>query len=478
MNTNVRRIGIFFLVAFAILIADVTYWQVIDASNLQSRSDNGRLFQQAQHVQRGFILDRNGVVLAGRSIDPTGIVHRTYADPSLSQVIGYDNTRYGKTELEKAYDPYLAGQIFGPSWKSQINQWEHQAVVGDNITLSIDDKLQQQVAAALPDGPSAAIVADPRDGEIYAMASKPTFDANRISDPAYWSSLLTDPGLPLINRPVNGYYVPGSTFKLVTLTAAIDTGTMSLSQEFFGTDALGPLTVGFHTFPDTINNLAECGQSPPVDLATALACSDNIVFARVGLAVGATRWLDYAHRFGLDQPVPFDIPVFVSHTLTPGETFSPVDLAASSFGQGGLHVTPLQMLMIAEAQANHGDIPQPVLVRSVTTPDGTTVKSASYGSLYHVESSATADQVRDAMVEVVQKGSGYAVKNLGVSVAAKTGTAETGDGKPPHAWFVCFAPADHPRIAVVVMVEHGGEGAIVAAPIARRILQAALPAIH
>ncbi|MDQ2744131.1 MAG: hypothetical protein M3Z66_17805, partial [Chloroflexota bacterium] len=108
MNTNIRRIGVFFLVAFAILIADVTYWQVIDASNLQSRSDNGRLFQQAQLVQRGFILDRNGVVLAGRSIDPTGTVHRTYADPSLSQVIGYDDTRYGKTELEKAYDPYLA----------------------------------------------------------------------------------------------------------------------------------------------------------------------------------------------------------------------------------------------------------------------------------------------------------------------------------------------------------------------------------
>jgi peptidoglycan glycosyltransferase len=264
----------------------------------------------------------------------------------------------------------------------------------------------------------------------------------------------------------------------MTLSAALDAGLYSLNSVFSGTDATGPLTVDSHTFPATINNLAECGQSPPITLTIALACSDNITFATIGLKLGASRFLDYAHRFGLDQPTPFDIPVSESHVQTQGETFSQVALASTAFGQGGLHVTPLQMLMIAESAADGGRVPRPVLVKHVSAPDGSTVQTADEGTLYTPVSSDTASQVRDAMVQVVQVGSGYAAKIPGVQVAGKTGTAETGDGRPPHAWFVCFAPADHPRVAVVVMIEHAGEGAIVAAPIAHQILLAALQSVH
>ena len=473
MNANIRRLGIFFLFAFGIILIDVTYWQVIDASNLQARPDNPRLRLEAERVQRGLILDRNGVLLAGRSVDAQGFVHRYYQDPTLSAVIGYDSARYGKSELEKSYDSYLTGQVVGTSWKALISQWEHKPAVGDNLTLTIDDRLQQQVASFLPDSPSAAIVADPRSGDILAMASKPGFDANQINDPTYWTSLLQNSGAHLINRSINGYYPPGSTFKVITLSAALDTGTMSLTNTFSGTDATGPLIVDSHLYPASINNLPAGITS--VDLTHALMYSDNIVFARVGLALGSSKFLDYAHRFGLGESPPFDIPVSTSLVRTPGEVFDQVELASSAFGQGGIHVTPLQMLMAGEAVADGGSIPQPVLVKRITGPDGSTVKTASYGTLYSPISSSTADQVRGAMVQVVEAGSGFEAKIPGVQVAAKTGTAETGGGQLPHAWFVCFAPADHPRVALVVIVEHGGEGAYVAAPIARRILEAALP---
>jgi peptidoglycan glycosyltransferase len=483
MNANIRRLGLFFLIAFAIIVGDVTYWQVLDASTMTARPDNPRLQLQAAQVRRGLILDRNGMALADRSVDAAGTVHRVYSDPSLSQVIGYDSPRYGKSELEKSYNAYLSGQIFGTSWQSQLDQWEHKPTIGDDLTLTIDDQLQRQVASILPHVPSSAIVADPRNGEILAMVSKPGFDANQVGSTAYWNSLIHDPLSPLINRPVNGFYPPGSTFKVATLSAALDTGTMTLNTTFNPPDSTGPLTVDSHTFCDdltipcaSLNNLP--GGVSSVTLEQALMYSDNIAFAHVGLALGNGRFLDYARRFGLDQSTPFDIPVSTSHVATPSETFDPVELASTAFGQGGLNLTPMQMLMITEAVANGGAVPQPVLVRKVTAPDGSLVRSGSYGTLYRPISAATARQVTDAMVQVVQAGSGFNAQIPGVQVAGKTGTAETGGGQKPHAWFVAFAPADHPRVAVVVMIEHGGEGAFVAAPLAKQILQAALPRVH
>ncbi len=483
MNKNIRRLGVFFLVAFAIIIGDVTYWQVIDAANVTARPDNQRLRIQASQVRRGLILDRNGVVLADRTIDARGFVHRVYADPSLSQAIGYDSQIYGKSGLEASFDPYLSGQVFGSSWSSFLNQIEHKPVIGDNLTLTIDERLQRQVDTILPATPSAAIVSDPRTGEILAMVGHPGFDGNQINNPAYWKSLQQDPGSPFIDRPINGYYPPGSTFKTITLSTVLDTHTMSLSTEFIGQQALGPLTLGNHVFCDNItrscaplNNIVPYGISS-VDLLHAFMYSDNLVFAQVGVAIGASRFLDYTRRFGLDRPTPFDLPVSISRVLSPGEVFDTAELASTAFGQGGLNVTPLQMLMADEAQANGGNIPRPILVKNVTAPDGSIVKTANEGTLYNVETSDTASQVRDSMVQVVQAGSGFQAQIPGVQVAGKTGTAETGHGAPPHAWFICFAPADHPRVAVTVLVEHGGEGAFVAAPLAKRILEAALPLV-
>jgi peptidoglycan glycosyltransferase len=478
LNTNIRRLGVFFLLVFGVMLGGLTYWQVIDASSMQARSDNARLQIQASEVRRGRILDRNGIVLADRTIDSHGVVHRTYTDATLSPVIGYDSPRFGESELEKSYEPFLTGQDVGTNWQLQLNQWEHKPVVGDDVHLTIDDRLQQQVAAILPNTPSSAIVADPRTGEILAMVSKPGFDSNQVNDPTYWNTLIHDPNSPLINRPVNGYYTPGSVFKIIALGAALDSHTDSLTTTFSGDQATGPLTVDGHVYPSTINNLNDCGGrviAPPITLEEALVCSDNLTFASVGLQLGTGRFLDYAHRFGLGQQIPFDIPVSVSRT---GSISDRVALAGSAFGQGSLYVTPLQMLLADEAVAESGSIPQPVLVKQVTAPDGSVVKSEPSGTLFSPISATAAAGVRSAMTAVVQRGTGVLAQIPGVSMAGKTGTAETSDGGLPHAWFVSFAPVDHPRVAVVVMVEHGGEGAYVAAPLAKQIMQAALAIIH
>jgi penicillin-binding protein A len=478
VNTNIRRLGLFFLVVFAVIVGVLTYWQVIDASSLQARSDNPRLQLQASQVRRGRIYDRNGVVLADRTVDVGGVVHRTYADPTLSPVIGYDSPRYGKSELEKSFDSFLTGQEVGSNWNLQLDQWEHKPVTGDDVHLTIDDRLQQQVAAILPNSPSSAIVADPRNGQILAMVSKPSFDSNQVNDPTYWNNLIHDPSSPLINRPLNGYYTPGSVFKIITLAAALDSRVDSLSTVFSGEQATGPLTVDGHVYPSTINNLNDCGGRvipPPITLEQALVCSDNITFATVGLQLGTSRFLDYAHRFGIDAEIPFDLPVSVSRAGTISDR---VALADTSFGQGSLYVTPMQMLLADEAMADGGSIPQPMLVNKVTAPNGSVIKSGAGGTLFAPISAAAANDVRTAMTAVVRTGTGVLAQIPGVTIAGKTGTAETSNGGMPHAWFVCFAPAVHPRVAVVVMVEHGGEGAYVAAPLAKQILEAALPLVR
>lgn len=477
MNNNIRHLGTFFIIAFALIVADLTYWQVIDASSLTDRADNPRLRIQAATTRRGLIFDRNGTLLAGRTIDSNGFVHRYYTDPSLSPVIGYDSDRYGRSELEQADNTYLTGQVAGPSWQKALNGWEHKPVIGDNLTLTIDDRLQRQVDSILPSSPSAAVVADPRNGQILAMVSHPSFDANQVSNPTYWNSLINDSNHPLIDRVSGGYYPPGSTFKIVTLAAALDSGVMSLTTPFDGAQATGPLNVDGYILPQFSSNLSDCGGRvvlPPITLEEAFVCSDDIVFAEAGLALGASRFIDYAHRFGFDQVPPFAIPVAESRVRTPGETLTRAALAASAFGQGGIHASPLEMLMITEAIADDGNIPTPALVEKIAAPDGSVIQSVPSGTLYTPIPSGVAQQVKAAMVQVVQQGSGVLAQIPGVQVAGKTGTAETGTTLGAHAWFVAFAPADHPRVAVVVLVEHGGEGATVAAPIARQIMQLAL----
>lgn len=476
-GSRLARLGLFFVAAYVMLSGLLVYWQVIRAPNLINRPDDPRLYAEQQAVHRGDILDRRSTVLV-RTTFQGGDPVRTLSDPSLSLLVGYHSQQYDNSGLENTYNDYLNGAAANQPLDNTLRRLLHQPVLGDNLQLTIDDRIQRIADAALGNGPGVALVADPRNGEILAMVSKPSFDANQIDQPGYWSSLQGE-NSPLLNRALDGRYPPGSTFKTVTLAAALAGGTATLSTLFSGQNATGPLFIQGSMLPQSASNL------PPgldqVTLEDAFKYSDNIVFAVLGQRMGARELIDGAGSFGFGRHIPFDLPVATSEVTPNPNTFNQYDLATSAFGQADVLATPLQLLLVDEAIANGGTIMRPYVVKKITAPNGEVLQDTQPSAWLQAVSPAVAAQVGQAMVTAVNGpgASGYLARLPGVTVAGKTGTAQLGGAnQQPDAWFMAYAPAKQPRLAVLVLKEQGGEGSMVAAPIAAQILGQALPLYH
>jgi len=522
VNANIRRLAIVFTIIFGLISLDLVYYQVIDAGTLDNTASAGsdcpssaacfhnpRILLQEQDVIRGGFYDRNGTILVGRWRKPDGFVQTIYKDWSLAQTIGYHSITYGDSGLQASLNSYLVGQS-GTSWSQTFNSWLHRPVTGDDVYLTIDDKVQQAAVSAIqsslaenglsPNTPAAAVAFNPTTGQILAMVSKPYFDPtcldseSHAAEYACYQRIEAIPGVPnvqaspLVNRVTDGLFPPGSTFKTVTLAGGLDTGDVSLSDEFSGSQATGPYTIDGYTLTNATSNL------PPgrtaASLLQAFMWSDNIVYAQVGLKLGWSTLLRYANGFRLGQPIPFDIPVSPSSILAPGEKHDDITLATSAFGQGHDQVTPMQMMLIAGAIADGGKLALPTLVKAIKTPEGTVVKSDSPSIHDTSISASTAAKVRYAMEQVVSGyyGSGYEAAIPGILVAGKTGTAQTGNPNQLDTWFISFAPADHPTVAVAVVVQAPSycpglgaaytdstcEGAYISAPIARQIMETAI----
>ncbi|MGH2366523.1 MAG: peptidoglycan D,D-transpeptidase FtsI family protein [Chloroflexota bacterium] len=443
---------------------DLVYWQVVRAPALATTAGNPRAVEAQQEIHRGAIVDRHGVVLA-QSSRSGNVYQRHYSLPSLSPLIGYSSIRYGQDGLEKTFNSALTGSS-GDIGAALSQMAGLEPRTGDSLTLSIDARLQQATDQALGNASGAAILMKPATGEILALVTKPYFDANALD--AELPAHQHDASGPFFNRATLGLFPPGSIFKIVTASAALAAGTATPQTHF-------------HQVGDTfmVDGYAVHGANLPpgltdVNLTQAFQYSCNPCFAQVGLKLGWPALQQYAHQFGIGQPVPFDIPVRESRLFDPGAQLTPVLLANTAYGQGQLLVTPLQILLATAAIANAGTIPRPRVVISRQDPAGHTVARFNSGSLGQAVSASVADEVRQMMIAVVQHGSGTLAAIPNVQVAGKTGTAETGNGQRPDAWFAAFAPADSPRYAVVVIREHQGEGYDQAAPMAKVILQAAL----
>jgi peptidoglycan glycosyltransferase len=289
-----------------------------------------------------------------------------------------------------------------------------------------------------------------------------------------------------VNRVTDGLFPPGSTFKTVTLSGGIDSGEESLSTPYTGKAATGPYSINGYTLSNATSNLPPGATS--ATLLQAFTWSDNIVYAQVGLKLGWSGLLHYASGFLIGHQIPFPIPVTPSQVLAPGEPKTPFTLATSSFGQGQDLVTPLQMMLVAGAIANNGKIALPVLIKAIKTPSGITAYTEPSQTVSTAISPQTANTVKHAMEQVVYGyyGSGFEAAIPGVTVAGKTGTAQTGNNNALDTWFISFAPVDHPTVAVAVVVQAPAycpvgnsfttvcEGAYVAAPIARQIMATAI----
>ncbi len=464
MTRTIRHIAFLVILGFAIVSADLIYWQVFRAAELDQRAGNPRAAQAQQEIDRGLFIDRHGTVLA-RSVRGQNGFTRQYAVPGLSPLIGYSSIRFGQAGLEKAYDDQLTGSAgdLGQALEHRILQ---QPQVGDTLTLSIDAKLQQTAQQALGDALGAAILLKPQTGEILAMATNPTFDANRLE--ADMPQLQANPSAPLLERGTQGLYPPGSTFKIVTASAALANNVAAPDTHINqngDTFVVDGFTVRGSNLPRGLVN-------PTLTQAFQYSC--NPCFAQLGLQLGWPRLEQAAGQFGIGHDVSFDVPVRTGQLHDPGANLSRVLLANTAYGQGQLQVTPLQMTLITAAIANGGSLPRPHVVAKQTTRAGATVAEFTGGTLGTAVDGRVAGLVRQLMVDVVDAGSGALAKIPNVQVAGKTGTAETGAGQNPDAWFTAFAPANQPRYVVTVIREHNGEGADQAAPMAKTILAAAL----
>lgn len=480
MNRSIRRVGLTLLAGFVVIALSLAYWQVIRANDLTSdpRYNRFRLVEAEKSVQRGQILDRNGAVLVQTEAGIGG-GQRTYSTPSLVHVTGFHSTVYGDTNVEEKLGGYLRGEVGLDQLKAAIDKLLHRQRIGADVVLTIDSELQNVAETAMGQGKGAAVVMDPRTGEILALVSHPYFDPNTIDQD--WQKIRDDSSAPLLNRATQGLYVPGSTFKTVTLAAALDAGVTNPSEVFdfeMKTDDRGR---AYHT--ENVSGYevfcANHGMTSPgravLQLADVYASSCNVAFARLGLRLGGDKLADYAKRFGLEGRIPFELDV-ASSRLSKAPNLLLNDrptLAATSFGQGQLQVTPLQLAMVAATVARDGTSPEPYIVKEIRAGD--LVTGTGHPKNWRtVMSAETARQVKDMMVHSVDVGWASGAKIPGVKVAGKTGTAEVAPDQPPHALFIGFAPADNPIVAVAVVKENAGTASSEAVPAARKIIEAAL----
>jgi peptidoglycan glycosyltransferase len=461
VNDAIGRLAALFGVLFVVLVLRQLWVQTVEGPRLARNPHNPRTALAEPY--RGPILARDGTILARSS--PHGRVYPF--GPALAQTLGYDSARYGTSGLEAAFDHDLRGTALAndpaTQWRMLFGGADAGFERGATIITTIDPDVQTVLFAALSAYPRAAgVVLDPRTGEVLAIASVPSFEPGKID--ATFRKIVADPQSPLLNRALSGLYPPGSSFKIVTAADALDAGTVTLDSVFIDT---GKLRVGNFTFHNDEGEVT--GRQ---NLIGAFALSSNVDFGQIALQLDADRWFDYARRWRLGEPLGFTLPTETDHLPTP-ESMSPGILAQLGFGQADLLVTPMRMALVGATIASGGTEPRPYLVRSVRARDGSERYAAPSAPLANPIPGAVADQVRTLMEAVVTRGTGTAAALPGVQVAGKTGTATLATGTS-HAWFVAFAPADAPRVAVAVVVENAGYGGTVAAPIARRVLAAAL----
>jgi peptidoglycan glycosyltransferase len=351
---------------------------------------------------------------------------------------------------------------------------------GGSAVLTIDAAAQQAAVAGLGSNRGAVVALDPRTGAVLAMASAPTFDPSRLSshDPAdvraYYDQLTNDPAQPLLNRAIASTYPPGSTFKVVTGAAALETGTITPDTQIPSPQELD--------LPQTNQPLRNFGgaacSGATSDLAEAMRVSCNTAFGQLGLDLPAGAMLEQAKAFGFDAD-DLEAPTRVAVSRYPDET-NPPQAAQSAIGQFDVRATPLQMAMVAAGVANGGEVMRPFVVSEVQAPDLSRLSRTEPEVLSRATSEQTAQVLAGTMELVVSDGSGTAAQIPGVRVAGKTGTAQQAAGRDPHVWFIGFAPADDPQVAVAVVLEDGGglgaraTGGRLAAPIARDVMRAVL----
>ena len=481
MNRTIRTFGIVVMVLFVAMIAQLANVQLVQAHKLNHDARNTRQAVADFGRPRGAVQTADGTVIAQSVPSPDQYkFQRVYPEKSLYAFLtGFLSFRYGAEGVERTYGADLAGRNL-PLSSTNIGHLLDSGPRTANITITVAAALQKATAAALGNQVGAVVAIDPRDGSILSLVSQPTYDPNELAahnptaEQAAFQGLSADPGRPLLPRAYRESYAPGSTFKVVTASAVYDKRP-DLSTKTYPTLTNLPL-------PQTKNQLHNFGgESCGGQLPDLLRISCDTGFAAVGLDLGADALSGEAQQFGFRQVPPLDLPGVFASAFPLAPTFKnalPL-LAFSAIGQSNVSATPLQMALVAAGIANHGTIMTPHVMKEIRDNNGALVRAWQPKPWLTATSASTADQIKALMVSVVTGGTGTGVALPGVSVAAKTGTAEV-DASHTNAWMIAFAPADNPTVAVAAVlpgltgVGNESSGGVRAAPIVRAVLQAAL----
>ncbi|HZQ04014.1 MAG TPA: penicillin-binding transpeptidase domain-containing protein [Gaiellaceae bacterium] len=495
MNRQISAVALASLVLLAALIVGTTYWQTWAEAGLAAREDN-EIQRVAQfEIRRGLIYAADGkTLLAGRVRKQVGgqtLYFRRYPTHGFaSQTIGYSTATRSRAGIEQEENAFLtaSNQDLGTFFETLGDKLKGTTITGNNLILNLQVRAQRVAQNALAGKCGAAVALNPTTGAVYVMASSPTYDPNLMEQRGGYAKIQATkapchPSAPLLNRATQGLYPPGSTFKTITAAAALDDHVFTTRSNFY--DPGYCTEYGKHVS----NALDQSGGAEAfgnISLFEAYVHSVNAIYCMIGQKLGAARVLEEAKKFGFYAVPPLETPAnarSASGLYEKGKLWYPkqpqydVDPGRLAFGQERMLVTPLQMALVAATVANGGVEMAPHLVKEVRSPGGSLVDRTAPQRLRTVLSPKTAASLRDMMVQVVERGTGTKAQIPGVQVAGKTGTAEICQCSNYDAWFIFFAPAQHPVVAGAVVAESrpNGFGGAISAPIAKEIVQAILP---
>lgn len=458
-GTRILIVFVFIAVLFISIGIYLTYIELFKGDEYTDNPANQRQWAKEQNTLRGTIYDTNGEVLAHSEKTDGTTQERIYNYPELfAHIIGYNSRVYGKSQLELTYNKNLAG-LSQASNITDIKSALADEKRGDDIELTISLKLQQKAKEMMRGKHGAVVALDPDSGEVLCMVSNPSFNPSSKSLAKEWDKLSSSEDSPFLNRATLGLYPPGSIIKTIILSAAIENG-----LEDMEIDDKGTIEINGVTFTNTKSKA-----HGKIGLEEAYNVSSNVAFMTVGVKLGDETVRKYYDKFRIGRGFDFDIPMYKSR-LGYDNKMTDDQLAMASIGQGNVLVTPLQMAMMTSTIANGGEVVAPYLVKKVVNSTGVPVKSGRKQSLGRAIRQDTAEKVKNYMVSTVKTGTASRASVRGIDVAGKTGTAENEKAGKNHAWFVGFAPADNPQIAVAVILEYdGGTGGGNAAPIASEL---------